>query len=45
MKKLHTKFRHWWTDILLDWALQTAPKDTDRGRKVRDMVAAYDSLK
>ena len=45
MKKLNTNIRHWWMEILMDWAFQTAPKDTDRGKKVRDIIAAYDSLK
>lgn len=45
MKKLNIFIRHWWADVLLDWAFQTAPKETDRGKKVRELIAGYDSLK
>lgn len=40
-----TKVRHWWMELYLDWAFQLAPKNTSHGKRVRDLVAAYDSLK
>lgn len=39
-----TKLRTWWMELLLDWAFQTAPKETKQGKMVRDMIAGYDSL-
>jgi len=40
-----TRIRHWWADVLLDWALQVSPKSTKEGRRIRELVAAHDSLK
>jgi hypothetical protein len=45
MSNLNKLLREWWTEVLLDWAFQTAPKDTVNGKKARDMIAAYESLK
>ncbi len=39
------KMREYWSEKLLDWALQAAPKTTINGRKIRQMVAGYESLK
>lgn len=43
--RIRLRIREWWKDVLLDWAFQTAPKNTPNGRKVRDMIAAYQDLK
>lgn len=34
--------KSWWLEVLLDWAFQTAPKDTHNGKVIREMIAAYE---
>lgn len=42
---MKNRIKEWWAEVLLDWALQTAPKDTTNGKKIRELVAAYQDLK
>lgn len=41
-KKMIQRIKAWWAEVLLDWAFQTAPKDTHNGKVIREMIAAYE---
>ncbi len=41
-KKMIQRIKAWWAEVLLDWAFQSAPKETHNGKVIREMIAAYE---
>ena len=40
-----TKLKSWWSELLLDWAFQSAPKETHNGKVIRYLIASYEDLR